>query len=143
VGTGGGLPAVPLAIVRGFWHVTALDGTGKKVRFVADSADALGLSNLRAVHARAADLARQGAAAFGLALVRAVGRIEQVLPEVWPLLIRGGSVVFYKSDKAEQEIDRARKVADKLRLHREIHRIVFGSGSETLRRQLVRYQKKT
>jgi len=58
VGTGAGFPAVPLAIVCERWGVMAIDGTGKKARFVAEAAAVLGLANLEARHTRAADLAR-------------------------------------------------------------------------------------
>jgi len=57
VGTGAGFPAIPLAIVCCHWDITAIDGTGKKARFVAETAAALKLTNVRAGHARAADLA--------------------------------------------------------------------------------------
>ena len=42
VGTGAGFPAIPLAIVCPAWQVAAIDGTGKKARFVAESAAGLG-----------------------------------------------------------------------------------------------------
>ena len=52
-GTGGGLPAIPLAIVQPHVTVTAVDSTLKKVNAVNDMARSLGLTNVRAVHARA------------------------------------------------------------------------------------------
>lgn len=52
-GTGGGLPAIPLAIALPHVWVTAVDATAKKVRAVEDMAARLGLDNVRAVHTRA------------------------------------------------------------------------------------------
>lgn len=52
-GTGGGLPAIPLAIVQPEVTITAVDSTLKKVNAVNDMARALGLTNVRAEHARA------------------------------------------------------------------------------------------
>jgi 16S rRNA (guanine527-N7)-methyltransferase len=52
VGTGAGFPAIPLAIARPDWHVTAIDATAKKARAVQEFATRLGLGNVCAVHAR-------------------------------------------------------------------------------------------
>ena len=49
VGTGGGFPALPLAIVRPDLRITALDSTAKKIAYVAEGADRLGLDGFRAV----------------------------------------------------------------------------------------------
>ena len=57
VGTGAGFPSLVLAICRPDIQITALDATEKKVRYVEESAQILGLTNLRAVCARAEDLA--------------------------------------------------------------------------------------
>ncbi|NVK29599.1 MAG: 16S rRNA (guanine(527)-N(7))-methyltransferase RsmG [Gammaproteobacteria bacterium] len=52
VGTGGGLPGIPLAIFRPDITFTLLDSNGKKTRFVTQAAIELGLSNAKAVHSR-------------------------------------------------------------------------------------------
>ncbi|QIK38871.1 16S rRNA (guanine(527)-N(7))-methyltransferase RsmG [Caldichromatium japonicum] len=52
VGTGPGLPGLPLAIVLPQWHFWLLDSNGKKIRFVRQAALELGLVNVEAVHAR-------------------------------------------------------------------------------------------
>jgi 16S rRNA (guanine527-N7)-methyltransferase len=53
VGTGAGFPGLPLAIVNPMLRFTLLDATGKKVRFVAHAARALGLDHVEAICARA------------------------------------------------------------------------------------------
>ncbi|MEP0842347.1 MAG: 16S rRNA (guanine(527)-N(7))-methyltransferase RsmG, partial [Phycisphaerae bacterium] len=97
VGTGAGFPAVPLAVVCPAWRITAIDGTGKKARFLADAAKALGLTNLRALHARSADLARRPAMRFDAVLMRAVARLGPGIEEAHGLVRRGGSLIFYKT----------------------------------------------
>ncbi len=97
MGTGAGFPAVPLAIVCPAWRITAIDGTGKKVRFVAEAAEALGLRNLVARHARGDEFARMTGARFDLVVLRAVAKINPGLVEVQPLVKRGGAIVFYKT----------------------------------------------
>ena len=61
VGTGGGFPALPLAIVRPDLRITALDSTAKKIAYVAEGADRLGLDGFRAVSGRAEELGGEGA----------------------------------------------------------------------------------
>ncbi len=52
IGTGAGLPAVIIAIMKPDWHITALDSNGKKVRFIRQMVGELGLTNLTPVASR-------------------------------------------------------------------------------------------
>lgn len=143
VGTGGGFPAVPVAIVCPQWHILAIDGTGKKVRFVAESAEALGLSNIEARHCRAGELACSGGKPFDLILVRAVGKIAEVLRETKQLVSSGTSVVFYKSDRIEAtEISAGDEQAMRLGLSpAETTVFEVPSSDGPLRRRLIRFAK--
>lgn len=53
VGTGGGFPGIPLAVACPERHFTLIDGTQKKIRFVAEGIEALDIRNATAVAARA------------------------------------------------------------------------------------------
>jgi 16S rRNA (guanine527-N7)-methyltransferase len=55
VGSGGGIPGIPLAIARPGWDVVLLDANGKKVAFLTQAAIELGLGNVRAVASRVED----------------------------------------------------------------------------------------
>ena len=57
IGTGGGFPGLPLAIVNPTVNFTLVDSIGKKIALVKDIAHELGLKNVTAVNARAEDLA--------------------------------------------------------------------------------------
>ena len=57
VGSGGGIPGIPLAIARPAWRVVLLDGNHKKVSFLTQAAIELDLSNVRAVASRIEDYA--------------------------------------------------------------------------------------
>jgi 16S rRNA (guanine527-N7)-methyltransferase len=117
VGTGAGLPAVPLAILCPAWSVTAIDGTAKKIRFLAETAQTLGLNNLTTRHARAADLARDLPGRFDLIILRAVTKIAPGLTETHSLLRHGGFIVFYKTALLDPaEFDAGRRQAAALRL---------------------------
>lgn len=59
VGSGGGLPGIPLAIARPGLQVTLVDAVQKKVSFLQQAAIELGLSNVRAIHGRIEELAGQ------------------------------------------------------------------------------------
>lgn len=79
VGTGGGFPAVPLAILFPQARFTAVDSIGKKIKVVAEVAAALGLDNLTAVNARAESLPQR----FDYAVSRAVTDTSQLLGWIW------------------------------------------------------------
>jgi len=68
VGTGGGFPGIPLAILFPECHFTLIDGIGKKVMVAADIAQRLGLKNVECLHERAEEEKRQ----FDFVVSRAV-----------------------------------------------------------------------
>ncbi len=59
VGTGGGFPGIPLAILFPEIHVTMVDAIGKKIRVVQEVVEGLGITNTRALHTRVEDLEEQ------------------------------------------------------------------------------------
>ncbi len=143
VGTGAGFPAAPLAIMCPQWQILAIDGTGKKARFVAETAEQLGLTNLRAAHNRAAELSRQESGPFDLILVRAVGRIAGVLRDVRHLGSPGTQIVFYKTGRIEaSEMKDGIREAKRLKLSpAEPFDVELPSPEGPLRRRLIRFQE--
>jgi len=111
IGTGGGLPGVPLSIAYPRWHFDLLDGTLKKLRFVDTVADELDLRNLRTIHARAEDLSRTPAAAgrYDLVVARAVAPLDRLAGWMLPFVRPGGRAVAYKSTEAREEIEAAKE----------------------------------
>ena len=112
VGSGGGLPGIPLAIVRPDAPVTLLEPTGKKAAFLEGVAATLGLSHVTVVRDRAE---RAGAldgplrAAFPIVTARAVGRLNLLLELTLPLAEVGGVVLAMKGEKADEELAESRK----------------------------------
>ena len=142
VGTGAGFPAVPLAIMCPQWRILAIDGTGKKARFVAETAEQMGLTNLEALHSRAADLSCEGGRLYDLILVRAVGRIAGVLRDVRHLGGPGSRIVFYKTNKIEAaEMKDGTREAKRLKLSPgEPFDVELASPDGPLRRRLIRFE---
>jgi 16S rRNA (guanine527-N7)-methyltransferase len=78
VGTGGGFPGIPLAILFPETHFHLVDSIGKKIKVVAEVAAALGLKNVKATHARAEEIKEQ----FDFVVSRAVTQLKDFYPWV-------------------------------------------------------------
>jgi 16S rRNA (guanine527-N7)-methyltransferase len=78
IGTGGGFPGIPLAILFPDTHFHLVDSIGKKINVVKDVAKQLKLSNVEAQQVRAEDLVRK----YDFILSRAVTRFANILPWV-------------------------------------------------------------
>lgn len=75
LGTGGGLPGIPLAILFPETKFTLVDGTGKKIRVANSIIDKIGLKNAVAKHTRAEDLKHK----FDFVLARAVTKLDRLV----------------------------------------------------------------
>jgi 16S rRNA (guanine527-N7)-methyltransferase len=137
VGTGAGFPAVPLAIACPAWGLTAIDGTGKKVRFVAEACRTLGLPNVEAVHARAEDFAATDARAFDLVLARAVAAADRLIDWMQPLARAGGRLVLYKSVIEPGEQAALETAARRHRLRLEYVPVTLWAAGRPLGHQLI------
>lgn len=107
VGSGGGLPAIPLAIAMPEVRFTLLEATGKKVRFLEAVAAALGLVNVTVVAGRAEDLGQDRARfreRFDAVTSRAVGPLPTLLELTLPFARIEGHVLAIKGEKAIDEI---------------------------------------
>ncbi|MFH0980146.1 MAG: 16S rRNA (guanine(527)-N(7))-methyltransferase RsmG [Planctomycetota bacterium] len=141
VGTGAGFPAVPLAIMRPDWLVTAIDSTGKKVRFVAGLSARLGLSNLSAERRRAGEW--RPAQHFDLVLYKAVGTLGTCVKQARDLVKPGGYAIAHKTlEVSPRERREGLEAARRGRfdaLEPFAYRLRW--GEETLERILVIFRK--
>jgi len=113
VGSGAGFPAVPLAVLAPKWNVTALEATGKKARFIEQTARQLGIANLRAVHAHSDHW--PAGPTFDLITFKAVDSLEACLTTGERYARPGGVVAAYKTRSIGSDQTRAgRQVAQRL-----------------------------
>lgn len=109
VGTGGGFPGIPLLIARPEIELTMLDSTGKKLAFVSQSVEELGLS-ANVVHARAEEAGRgELRESFDFAVSRAVAAMNVLCEYCLPFVKGGGTFCAMKGAKGSEELGCAEK----------------------------------
>ncbi|MFM9958865.1 MAG: 16S rRNA (guanine(527)-N(7))-methyltransferase RsmG [Phycisphaerales bacterium] len=107
VGSGGGLPGIPLAIGMNHLRFTLLEATGKKAQFLSAVIEALGLTNARVLNERAEVVGQDHRAhreMYDAVVARAVGPMSVIAELTVPLAKEGGSVFLVKGQKAEEEL---------------------------------------
>jgi len=113
IGTGAGFPGLVLAIMRPGLHVTLIDSLRKRVFFLQEVIDELGLDNVQAVHSRAEDMARQGIT-FDICTARAVASMDKLAKWVLPITAPGGTFLAMKGPTVEEELENAKPTIAKL-----------------------------
>jgi 16S rRNA (guanine527-N7)-methyltransferase len=94
VGTGGGFPGLPLAVVNPRRQFTLIDAVAKKLRFVDHAAQVLGLTNVTTRHARVEQM--KGEARFDTVVSRAFAPLPRLIEWIQPLCDRRTRVVAMK-----------------------------------------------
>ncbi|MGF1634992.1 MAG: 16S rRNA (guanine(527)-N(7))-methyltransferase RsmG [Phycisphaerae bacterium] len=108
VGTGGGVPGIPLAVARPDVAVTLVDATGKKCDFLRHAAAELGLNNVTVVHGRAETLGHGPLrASFDVAVARAVAHTAFLAEWLLPLVKPNGRALLMKGPKHAEELPEA------------------------------------
>ena len=103
VGTGAGLPGIPLALAYPDYQFTLLDSSGKKIRFVTQAVAELGLVNVDVVQSRVE--AYQPASRFDTVTARAYSSIEELVKQTAHLLADGGQYLIMKGAYPVAEVE--------------------------------------
>ena len=103
VGTGAGLPGIPLALAYPNCQFTLLDSSGKKIRFVTQAVAELGLVNVDVVQSRVE--AYQPASRFDTVTARAYSSIEELVKQTAHLLADGGQYLIMKGAYPVAEVE--------------------------------------
>lgn len=116
VGTGAGMPAIPLKIARPDLTFTMLDSVRKRLLFIEAALEELGIRDAELVHARAEDAGRGKAfrEQFGFAVSRAVARLTVLSELCLPFCKLDGWFAAYKGPDAAEEVSEAGEAIRKL-----------------------------
>jgi 16S rRNA (guanine527-N7)-methyltransferase len=125
IGSGAGLPGLVLALARPDVQLVLIEPMERRVEWLLEEADALGLQNVEVVRARAEE-ARLGAP-LDQVTARAVSALSKLIPITAPLVRSGGELVFMKGARVDEEIVAAEKAIRKAGL-RDVRVEVLGEG---------------
>ncbi|WP_114654206.1 16S rRNA (guanine(527)-N(7))-methyltransferase RsmG [Polynucleobacter necessarius] len=104
LGSGGGLPAIPIAILQPSWHVTLIEAIRKKTAFLQHVRDKLGLKNIQVLSERVEEVAKSQPGQFDAVISRAFTNLAHFLELALPLLNPNGLVFAMKAKRADKEL---------------------------------------
>lgn len=110
VGSGAGLPGIPMAIVLPDTRFTLIEPMERRSEWLISVVEELGLRNVEVVRARAEEVGE----AFDIATARALSALPKLLRMCIPLVHYGGDILALKGSKAAEEIEEAKRIQKKL-----------------------------
>ena len=142
IGTGAGFPGLPLKIVNDTLNLTLVDSLNKRINFLNEVKNKLGLKNVETVHGRAEDVGidNKYREKYDFAVSRAVAELRILVEYLLPLVKVGGKVIAMKGPNIDKEVENSKK-AVKL-LGGEIERIEsFRLGNTDNERTIIIIKK--
>jgi len=142
LGSGAGLPGIPVKILFPNTSVTLVEATGKKAGWLRDAVAALELDDVTVLAARAEDLGRDPAhrERYDVVTARAVAPLRVLLELAAPLLTVGGVLAAIKGERGRAELHEAQEAARVLTL--ELEAVALKAPYSTHEQVLVLARKK-
>lgn len=125
IGSGAGLPGIVLAIARPDVRLVLIEPMERRVQWLREQVNALGLDNVEVIRSRAEDVKLPQR--LDQVTARAVSAFRKLAPIAAPLVRDGGELVLMKGANAQAEIDSASKEIRRLRLT-DVRVEVLGEG---------------
>ena len=114
LGSGAGLPGIPLAIYYKNTNFTLLEPLTKRANFLKEIAQKLGLKNVKVVNERAEIFIKNARESYDFVTSRAVSRLNILLELSIPFLKVGGKLIAYKGINYQEEINESKNALDLL-----------------------------
>ena len=144
VGTGAGFPGMPLQILQPRAKLTLLDSLGKRIHFLQEACEVLGLQKTQCIHARAEEFAREHRQGFDYATSRAVAALNVLCELALPLVKVGGAFLAMKSVDSDEELRQAKSAIAQLGgVVESVHNYTIPSTDVSHRLVIIRKVKPT
>jgi len=116
IGTGAGFPGIPIKLVRDDISLTLLDSLNKRINFLDEVVNQLGLNDISTIHGRAEDLGRNVGfrEMFDVVTSRAVAELAMLAELCLPFVKVGGVLIALKSTDSNEEISNAKSIISEL-----------------------------
>jgi 16S rRNA (guanine527-N7)-methyltransferase len=122
IGSGAGLPGLPVAIAKPDCQVTLVEPMERRSDWLKQAVSELKLDNVRVFRVRGEDLDPQ----FDVVMARAVAALPKLIRFAIPGVLPGGRLLALKGAKAEEEIEEAKRLAKKFKL--DSFEVVYAGG---------------
>ncbi|MDR2457556.1 MAG: 16S rRNA (guanine(527)-N(7))-methyltransferase RsmG [Clostridiales Family XIII bacterium] len=116
LGSGGGLPAIPLKIINPSWKAYLIDSTGKKVDFLKLVGQRLKLDDFKVLNLFLKSTTILPESRFNLITTRGFASLDKTLPLISPFLSKGDHFLAFKGPKAHEELRAAKTKLQKYSL---------------------------
>ena len=145
VGTGAGLPGIIIAIYfEGSVNVTLFDALNKRIIFLKEVIDKLGLKNVEAIHGRAEETSREKIfrETYDIVVSRAVARLNILLELTVPFVKLNGLCLYMKADKTSEELKECNKAIKELGIQQiNIDKYNIEMGEDIITHTIIRFKK--